>query len=218
MKKFRKILIGICALFFINIFVTSLAFFWEEDNYERPEGRFDSAIIFMGGFNADYTWLDDETLRRVNYALKLYNDGLFKNIVCIGGARPKIDVYGSKYMREVLLQSGVSPENVFVETESFDSVTNWAAATKIIKNKEWKDVALISSPFHLKRMNRVVLTDSWSKINLRLAPYSYRLTPPKSNAVFIWKQINYQWLSELAYRVLPSSFYDKLLHSQRLQR
>jgi len=173
--------------------------------------HFDVAIVFWSG----ETEISCETLRRINYALKLYHKGLIKNIICVGGARPSKNFYGAEIMRQIFLASGIPENRLWSEQISNDTQSNWCEASKIIKQQKFKSVTLISSPLHLFRLKHIL--SQQNDLNFSLNPYPYSDSEPRINLLELWLDIHYEWTAFILLKILPHSVYRKIINILRSQ-
>jgi uncharacterized SAM-binding protein YcdF (DUF218 family) len=175
------------------------------------------AIVLAGDFDRETGEVGPETHRRLNRALDLYKQKTIDYVLCIGGARPRLKMYGSELMRQFLINAGIPQERVFLEKKSFDSYTNWYMAYGTIKSYGWNRVVAISSPFHLYRFRQIVNEDPKRRqLNVFYSPYTLKRTRPTMTYFDIWKQVHYEWLANLSV-LLPKSIYKKLIRQMRGQ-
>ncbi len=177
--------------------------------------NFEVAIIFMGDFNSSYTALGKQTLRRVNFALNLYKSGTVSSLLCVGGSRPRQNLYGAELMKKYLLQNGVAEEYIFTETQSFDSKSNWSNSLKIIEKQKRRSICLISSPLHLHRLNKII-SNPTKHLKIFPLPFSYTAAKPKITSVELWKYIHHEWIAYFLY-ALPEPVYSLILAVLRPQ-
>ncbi len=172
----------------------------------------DALVVFFGGFGVD-GGIGRESLRRLSLAVELYKGHIGKNIIFVGGWRPSRDLCGSRLMAERAEEAGIQPSHIFYDMSSRDTLQNWSEAEKIIIENGFKEVVLISSVFHLIRIERIINLRN----NIKGFYASYGETnaiPPKS----LWERFsdyNYNVISFMAYLVLPSCFYQAIIDEVR---
>lgn len=172
----------------------------------------------MGEFDEGYKGLGKETLRRVNHAINLFRQGLVENIFCVGGARPKRNVFGSEYMKQTLIDSGVPSKKILTERQSYDSKSNWKIASCSIKANDWNAVVIITSPLHIHRLKRSVFNEPADHLDLFFSPYSYHSykdTNLELTRFAAWLQVQHEWLGYLSHYLLPESLRRYVLKTIR---
>lgn len=170
----------------------------------------DACVVFFHNFDDGH--LDPETITRLEQGIKIYKDGLAEYIVCVGGAKEKQGRFGAVWMKNYLLAKGVPNGNVFSETSSFDSVSNWKAARNISEREGWKAIALVSSPFHVYRLYH--LTKS-SDLKIIVMPYSFKKFAKKTGIIRKWKLIQYEQLGYALHKIFPEKIHQGILKTIR---
>jgi hypothetical protein len=120
-------------------------------------------ICFGGGVikkGADV--MASNTLARIKHALTLYREGKINKVFCTGGIFIKDQqIPVAELMQEYLLKNGVPKSDVFVETESVDTIENIKFTFILLKETSFfKKISLpekislvfISEEHHLKRI------------------------------------------------------------------
>jgi uncharacterized SAM-binding protein YcdF (DUF218 family) len=221
----NKILYSIFILSILVIVDIIASFLWFKAVVEKENSRFkekaDAGVLFMGSFNKNYTELGKDTLRRIRHGRDLYESGLIDKILCVGGTRSKIQVFGSIMMKDRLIGQGVPSEKIIAETESYDSVSNWQMTEKLIEKNHWKIVAIISSPLHVYRLRKIISEKTMPELKIFYSPYSYQAyedTPLKLSLIEMWRQVQHEWVAYLTTAILPDSVYRSMLRVIRLQR
>lgn len=87
---------------------------------------------------------------RTNHALQLYKKGYAKKIICTGG-RGTYPPPEAEAAARVLRQRGVPPSDILLENQSTSTWENAAYASEICRAKGYKNVIIVSDPFHLWR-------------------------------------------------------------------
>ena len=165
----------------------------------------DAAVVFFGDHDRKLE-LGRETIQRLNHAAELYGSGKTANIVCTGGSgliRLR-GVSGAELMKKYLAEAGVPAGNIFVETESYDSLTNWEKSLAIITTHRWKRITLVSSTLHLYRLAGVARGDS---LELSYSPYSTNGIGSFRDYLTRRRWIHHEWIAFTAQTVLPQRWY-----------
>ena len=183
--------------------------------YQLPENRriFDAAVIFFGGFKKKDR-LNRETKRRLHEGARLFKACRIKNILCVGGARVRRQIFGAELMKKKLIESAVPEDYIYIEKVSNDTTSNIREAFGIITKNNWKKVIMVSSLVHLYRINKII-----SKLKpdffVYYYPYSYKICYPEISIFTIWGQIHHEWVAFFLSAVLPESLYLKIISITR---
>jgi vancomycin permeability regulator SanA len=173
---------------------------------------FDSAVVFFNDFETHDT-IDDESLRRLSIAIVLYKQRVINNIIFCGGWRPSIHTSGSKLMATMAKKMGVERNHIYYETHSRDTVQNWKEAEKIIVVKNFKKIILLSSPFHLMRIKKIVTIHD--DIDVTYGSYSKRSIIPPKGYFDNFCDYNYNMTSIISYYLLPTGLYQYIVTNLR---
>jgi vancomycin permeability regulator SanA len=210
---FRFLFVSI-ALIVPGDIVASILYCNRIDNYleKRQEPLdHDAGVVFFNDFG-EYSGLSVETSRRLQHAFKLFRNGAVKNIVCVGGAREKKNLYGSKRMRKALMLMGVPESKIFYDISSCDSTTNWQEAHRIILENNFKSVVIISSPLHVYRLANIVRGKG---LKISLSPYNEKNNKGFHQFFPIWKYVHYEWIASLTKKILPGGIYNQVIYMWR---
>lgn len=114
----------------------------------------DVIIILGGGINKDGS-LKSPSLFRVKLAAELYHQGLADYIMPSSKWSFQLEFIPSKTiaaaMREVLIKQKIPASNIIIEDASYDTIGNIYFCKKLLKNHHWKNIMVVTSPFHEKR-------------------------------------------------------------------
>ena len=141
---------------------------------------------------------------------------MVNHILCVGGARPRFNVFGSESMRQFLIDEGIPAERVFLEKKSFDSRTNWHMAYKTVKSHGWDKLIVVSSPFHLHRFRQIIRDEPKKDLKVFFSPYSLKYSQPLITYFDIWMQVHYECLAHFS-QLLPEKTYNKMIKQMRGQ-
>lgn len=181
--------------------------------YERYADReIDALIVFFGDFEKSGD-LGRESLRRLHLAVELYKGNIGKNVIFVGGRRPSRDLSGSRIMAKRAVEGGIKPSDIFCDRSSRDTLSNWSEAEKIINGNNFKEVILISSIFHLIRIERIMRMRN----SMRIFFASYRednALPPRSLGERFC-DYTYNLLAYIAYLLVPSRWYRAIVDRMR---
>jgi len=203
-KYFPYILALAIAYLLVFLFLESHAAqnFSVDNNYSGQD--IDALVVFFGDFD-DNDNISEESIRRLTFAVDLYKKGTGRNIIFVGGWRPLKNLYGSAVMAKRAEDMGVRPSDIFYDLTSRDTINNWLEAEKIIKKQHFKKVILISSAFHLMRIEKMI--DIGDDITAFYTAYSDDVSPSKS-LLDSFSEYNYNVASILTYLLFPSDLYQ----------
>jgi vancomycin permeability regulator SanA len=167
----------------------------------------DAAVVFFESMDGDSLSAGSEA--RVADALALYRSGRVRALFVVGGRRAGRRP-GSVLMAERLAAGGVSPDSIVVDSESFDSRTNWRAARQIARLHAADSLVLVSAPYHLERLVRVAQDSS-----VTLAFYAQSADRDSDSWGDHWLIAHREGLARAADAVLPRARYDGLVRRMR---
>lgn len=206
MKKFFPyILILVILYLLVFLFLESHAAqnFSVDKNYSAQD--IDALVVFFGDFDENGN-ISEESIRRLTFAVDLYKKGAGRNIIFVGGWRPLKNLYGSAMMAKRAAEMGVKPSDIFYDLTSRDTINNWLEAEKIIKKQNFKKVVLVSSAFHLMRIEKMI--DIGDDITAFYAAYNEDDVNPSKSLLDSFSEYNYNVASILTYLVFPSDLYQ----------
>lgn len=171
----------------------------------RPLPSYAAGAVLFHDFKNDLGGIDNETKRRVNHAIDLFQQGKLQYIIFAGGnRRKKKNLQGSQFMADYALSQKIPAEKIFIEQESKDTMGNLAGIKKIMVREGLNSLVLISSPYHLERLE-LIARDELS--DLALSPYDFRTCDPPFTRKEIWHAAHYNFVALLAKKVMPEKVY-----------
>ncbi len=121
----------------------------------HDEARKADVIIVMGA--AEYRGRPSPVLKaRLDHALTLYAKGLSPMIMTVGGAGGDPQFTEGTVGRAYLIDRGVPPERIVVESESDSTVYSTAAAAEIMRRMGLHSCILVSDGYHIFRSKRMM--------------------------------------------------------------
>ncbi len=122
---------------------------------------------------------------RLLYALQLYRAGKAPRILLTGGnVFPQPGLQSEAYYaRDLLGQWGVPESAIVMETESRNTIQNAEHSARIIADRGWKDVMLVTSATH---MHRAVLAFRHAGVTVTPAPTDFLAVDSHHPAVLSW--------------------------------
>lgn len=96
--------------------------------------------------------LEGDGYVRAAEAVRLFRAGLTRTVVLSGGAidRPRFTI-PAPVLAEKVARGGVPRRRIVVEAESLNTREQAVAVMNIIREKKWKSIILVASPFHQLR-------------------------------------------------------------------
>ncbi len=215
----KRFSIAISLLLLLD-FLATVFFHTYISRYSFPHApSSDVAIVFFHNWGQK-KGLSEESWKRLQTALSLYQNKKVTHILCVGGTRPNRSQSGSQSgsqtMREILLREGLPEDKVHADEESFDTLSNCQETWKMIANKSWKSATLVSSPWHLYR---ILVIMEYSRKN-RLAkifatPYSLNKISTIQRAYLAWQSIHHEAIAWFLWLALSENNYQSLIKSFR---
>ena len=172
----------------------------------RPQSP-STAVVFFSEFG-NSEGLSKETILRLEDALTLFKDGLIERFVVVGGARKESNRFGGKLMAKYLARRGISEDLIRADLKSYDTNTNLKAAQKLCEPGDIKNRTYISDPLHLLRIR--FLLDQLPNVRFYASERSSRWS-----TLFVVKRVTHELVAYLAYALIPSEQYAKLVHWYR---
>lgn len=208
MKSLKKWLLLIVALIAVDVLGCVLYYKKVQDFVlKQPyDVHADLMVVFQRNVDYETRALGSGTIKRLDRAISLYDQGNIDWILCVGGARPQIKLYGAKLMKNYLVKHGLDGNKVFYDSLSYDTGTNWAEAMKVIRHYQFKDIVAVSSPLHIYRIASIVNNDE----HVVYAAYNYEFNT-LSNYWFVFYSIHYEWMANVLRAIFPEKVYLKIL-------
>ena len=123
-----------------------------------PKG---DAIVVVGSAagSAKTPWFDIDLIGssdRVRYAAKLYQAGKADAVIASGGGRNRLTSGNSEASRMIVLlkEWGVPAKAILAETDSLNTYQNATNTKKILDQKGWTKILLVTSAIHMPRALR----------------------------------------------------------------
>lgn len=143
----------IVSMFYLFIFYTPFIWLLSDSLKitQTPE-KADAIVVFAGGVGESGK-AGEGYEERVEYAVKLYRQGYAKNIIFSSGY---MFVYKEPVIMKALAVSlGVPEEAILIEDKAANTYQNVKFSKKILDEKGWSKILLISSPYHMRRASLV---------------------------------------------------------------
>ena len=121
----------------------------------RDEAQPADVILVLGA--AEYRGRPSQVLRaRLDHALELYQRKLAPHILTTGGAGGDRVFTEGGVGRLYLIERGVPPEAIIVETEGESTVQSTAMASEIMRRMGLRSVIVVSDGYHIFRVKKML--------------------------------------------------------------
>jgi len=193
---------------YLLVFYTSLA--WLLGDYlkisEAPL-RADAIAVFAGGVGESGR-AGQGYEERVQYAVELYKKGYAGHLVFFSGYTYVFKE--SMVMRALAVELGVPPEAIILEDRAKNTYENILFLQEISDKNKWKNILLISSPYHMRRV-LLTVNKNIHGLEIRYVPIMNSLfyaRPDKSNyGRILKKQIFLQQIKGLLHEYFGIVYY-----------
>ena len=182
-------------------------------SFARASLPVQAAVILFHDFADSESSLSPESRRRLHYGMNLLLEEKAGVLLLCGGNRPESGRNGARLMADYLLRASVPATRILVEDSSWDTVSNLAAASRILRQEKIVHAGLVSSPYHLLRIKH--LDKGVEKYVLLPYPVPSAVPPPTRRE--IWLSAHHNLAAWLAAAVLPKDVYRVLVNRAREQ-
>ena len=174
--------------------------------YRDDRGAVD-AIVVLGA--AQYDGTPSPALRqRLDHAVQLYADEVAPVVWVTGGRRPGDRFSEASASSRYLIRNGVPDTAVQLETGGENSYQSLAAAARYLRDRDQRDVLLVSDPWHSFRIAAIA-----REVGLRpkvspasraeLSGHGIRRLAHETLAVSLGRLLGYRRLAGLGDRISP---------------
>jgi uncharacterized SAM-binding protein YcdF (DUF218 family) len=155
------------AVIYILIFYTPLVWYMSEPlKIVQQPVKADAIVVFGGG--AGESGVPGQGYEeRVTHAVDLFKKGYAGYIVFSSGYTNILKE--PDVMKALAISLGVPGDAIIVETNSSNTYKNVLNVKEILKEKGWKRILLISSPYHMRRVSMVFHKNA-KEINVTYTP------------------------------------------------
>ena len=104
---------------------------------------------------------------RLDYAMKLYRDGLFDRFLVTGGLdRGGVKLTEAEGMRDYLLARGVPPDAIVLENKARSTYENLRFSRDIMKENGWRTAVIVTHRFHGSRSADIARTLGYDPVQV----------------------------------------------------
>lgn len=169
----------------------------------------DAGIVFFGDYQGQGTQLGKDSQLRAEAAITLYKQGMIRHIICVGGYEFHRWRGKPHPMKEYLLVNGIPENCIYYDSLSFNTITNWKEACKIIDRNNFHDVVAISAPLHTFRISRLIHSR-------KIYFHAYNHQPRQFTDYWqIFKDVHREWVSHFLSFVLKDRLRNRVVYLYR---
>jgi uncharacterized SAM-binding protein YcdF (DUF218 family)/glycosyltransferase involved in cell wall biosynthesis len=154
----RRTLEGLVAVAVVYalVFYTPLLW-WTASPLQRsdPPQPADAIVVFAGGVGESGK-AGGGHLERLKQAVDLYKAGYANSLIFSSGY--VFSFKEAEVMRALAVDQGVPADRIVLEEQATNTHENVIFTTRILRDRQWKRILLVSSPYHMRRATMV-----WNK-------------------------------------------------------
>jgi uncharacterized SAM-binding protein YcdF (DUF218 family) len=189
-KRLTRFAVILAAIYLLVFYTPAIWFLAEPLKITDSPRKADAIVVFAGGVGESGK-VGEGYLERTEYAVELYKAGFAKNIIFSSGY---MYIFKEPVMMKALAVSqGVPPEAIILEDKAMSTYQNVAFSEKILRDKGWNKILLVSSPYHMRRVS-LLFEKTGKGIEVAYTPVKqssfYRHKTGNYYAGGDWKQIN----------------------------
>lgn len=209
-KTWRRKTIKITALIsiiYLLLFYTPLIWFMAKPlRISQLPRKSDCIVVFAGGVG-ESGMAGQGYEERVQYAVELYKRGFARHIIFSSGHTYLFEE--PLIMKALAVSLGIPEEAIFLEDKSKNTYENVEFSKSILEKNKWREILLVSSPYHMRRVSLVVKKNA-PEIRAVYTPIPKSLFYGQSNNVkgkIMHKQINTEQIKGLLHEILGIIYY-----------
>jgi vancomycin permeability regulator SanA len=180
--------------------------------FHSKEIKAEAGVVFFGDYNDYKTDLGPDSKKRALSAVDLFMNGKIKKIICVGGYSGRYWRGKPHIMKQFLRKNGIPEQNIIYDSISFNTITNWYEAQKIIRQHKISEVVAISAPLHIFRIARMAGEDDLQFFTYNYAPEGF------SDYVRIYKDVHHEWVSQFMSFALKDEVRNRIVYIYRTMR
>lgn len=172
----RRTVEGIVAIVVAYLLVFNTPLLWWAASPLRlsaPPQPADAVVVFAGGVGESGR-AQGGYLERLKQAVDLYQAGYASSLIFSSGY--VFSFKEAEVMRALAIDQGVPAERIILEERAANTHQNVAFTSEILRERHWRRILLVSSPYHMRRATLV-----WRKLapEVTVVP-----TPPFSSQFY----------------------------------
>lgn len=137
-------------LLYILLQYTPIIYFFSVPLMYKSELERADAILVLGGGAGYEGYLPYNSWERLVYGVKLYKKGYASKLILSTGNTGLFSE--AEAMKTVAIMKGVPEKDILKEDFSINSFENIKCSKEIIDRYHWKNLLIVSSPYHMKRI------------------------------------------------------------------
>ena len=146
-KRFLKFFLFILLLVIGLYGVTSVAI-WK---YSHKDERQNADVIIVLGAGLSSDGVSPVFRERLNHSITLYKEGYADKILVTGGLGEGSYLSDAYVAGMYLLDQGIPQEDILLEEESEQTITNLVNAKKLMDENGFSSAIIVSDPLHMMR-------------------------------------------------------------------
>ncbi len=146
-KGFLKFFFFNLLLVFVLYGITSVAI-WK---YSHKDERQNADVIIVLGAGLSSDGVSPVFRERLNHSITLYKEGYAAKILVTGGIGKGSYLSDAYVAGMYLLSQGIPQEDIILEEESEQTITNLENAKKIMDENGFSSAIIVSDPLHMMR-------------------------------------------------------------------
>ena len=151
-RRFFKAIIATAITLYL-IFYSPLPWYLARPLEIREDPKKADAIVVLAGGVGESGKAGQGYQERVNYSVKLYKQGFGDKLIFSSGY---IYIFQEPdVMKALAISLGVPEDDIILEKRAASTYQNVLYVRNILESKGWKRINLISSPFHMRRVDLV---------------------------------------------------------------
>lgn len=204
------------TFFFSNpIIIDSVFNIWEPERKEYADLDNYDLVVVLGGYSSSRATPKDRVhftkgADRLIHSVELFKMGKAKRILITGGSGRLVGkkISEAENTRSLLLNLGISPNDLIIEGNSRNTHENAVNTAAIIKEQGFEKILLVTSAFHMKRAHACFKKEG---LEVDIFPTDYygssfvlsfsKTILPKPDAFERWRIILKEWFGIVAYKV-----------------
>lgn len=139
MLKIVKRTVWLVAFLIVAIIALPLFIGWYLSPQD-PIERADAIVAVSGG----------DTNARIKKSIELYQEG-WAPVIIFSGAAAEGEISNAEAMRNIAVKQGVPKSDIIIEEDSKTTAENAEFTSRIIKDKNYQSIILVTSPYHQRR-------------------------------------------------------------------
>ena len=138
-----------------------------------PASPADAIVVLAGGVGESGR-AGVGVQERVSKAVSLFRDGVAPRVIISSGF--VFTLREAEVMKAIAVDNGVPADAIILEERAANTFENVQFTSEILRNMGWRRIALVSSPYHMRRA-----TMTWHKVapDIEVVP-----TPPESSLFY----------------------------------